>query len=166
LADKNINLKIQPAVNTDPAVYELMDSVRKLTRSTLILQHVIAGKIGLHVTDAECIDFLKEMGPSTAGELAKMTRLTTGAITNVIDRLEKAGFVKRSPDATDRRKVIVSIMPKKENRAKIYYDALASDAKTLFSKYSTQQLKLLIAHTRALTDIFQNRVEIIEKNNK
>ena len=102
----------------------------------------------MHVTDAECIDFLKEMGPSTAGELAKATRLTTGAITNVIDRLEKAGFVKRIPDASDRRKVIVTILPKKQTRAKSYYDALAGDVQTLFSKYSEQQLKFLIAHTR------------------
>jgi DNA-binding MarR family transcriptional regulator len=147
-------------------VYELMDSVRKLTRSTLILQHVIAGNIGLHVTDAECIDFLKEMGPSTAGELAKATRLTTGAITNVIDRLEKAGFVKRIPDATDRRKVIVIILPKKSNRAKIYYDALAGDVQLLFAKYSAQQLKFLITHTRQLTNIYQERVKEIEKNSK
>jgi MarR family transcriptional regulator, organic hydroperoxide resistance regulator len=157
-------LKTQAAGNMDPAVYELMDSVRKLTRSTLILQHVIAGNIGLHVTDAECIDFLKEMGPSTAGELAKATRLTTGAITNVIDRLAKAGFVKRTPDATDRRKVIVSILPKKNIRAKTYYDALASDVQTLFAKYSAQQLKFLIIHTRQLTDIYQDRVKMIEKN--
>ncbi len=150
----------------DPAVYELMDSVRKLTRSTLILQHVIAGKIGLHVTDAECIDFLKEMGASTAGELAKATRLTTGAITNVIDRLEKAGFVKRKPDMSDRRKVIVTILPKKNTRAKTYYGALAGDVQTLFAKYSAQQLKFLITHTRQLTDIYQGRVQMIEKNRK
>lgn len=156
-------MKTQPTVNADPAVYELMDSIRKLTRSTLILQHVIAGKIGLNVTDAECIDFLKEMGPSTAGELAKATRLTTGVITNVIDRLEKAGFVKRIADVTDRRKVIGSILPKKNTRAKAYYDALAGDVQEFFAKYSAHQLKFLNMHTRQLTDIYQDRVNVIEK---
>lgn len=155
-------MKTQPAGKTDLSVYELMDSIRKLTRSTLILQHVIAGKIGLHVTDAECIDFLKEMGPSTAGELAKATRLTTGAITSVIDRLEKAGFVKRIADKTDRRKVIVTILPKNNLRAKVYYDGLAGDVQTLFAKYSSRQLKFLIEHTRHLTGVFQDRTRIIE----
>ncbi len=155
-------MKTQAAGKTDPSVYELMDSIRKLTRSTLILQHVIAGKIGLHVTDAECIDFLKEMGPSTAGELAKATRLTTGAITSVIDRLEKAGFVKRIADKTDRRKVIVTILPKNNLRAKVYYDGLAGDVQTLFAKYSSRQLKFLIEHTRHLTGVFQDRTRIIE----
>ena len=155
-------MKTTPAP-PDLAVYELMDSLRKLTRYTLLLQTAIAGNIGLQATEAECIDFLKEMGPSTAGELAKATRLTTGAITNLIDRLQKAGFVKRSPDAKDRRKVIVSIQPKKINKAKPYYDALALDVQTLFSTYSYEQLKFLIQHTRQLTGIYQVRVEAIEK---
>lgn len=156
-------MKTPHAGPPDLAIYELMDSLRKLTRSTLLLQTAIAANIGLQATEAECIDFLKEMGPSTAGELAKATRLTTGAITNLIDRLEKAGFVKRSPDAKDRRKVIVSIQPKKINKAKPYYDALASDVLTLFSTYSHEQLKFLIQHTRHLTGIYQARVEAIEK---
>ncbi len=85
------------AKETRAEVYSLMWEIQKFTRSSLMLQQIIAQKAGLHVTDAECIDFLMEMGPSTAGDLAKATRLTTGAITNVIDRLERAGFVKRSP---------------------------------------------------------------------
>ena len=72
-------------------------------------------KMKLNVTDAECLDFLSDMGPSTAGDLAKITRLTTGAITNAIDRLEKAGFVERKHDVNDRRKVIVKIIEKKKN---------------------------------------------------
>ena len=84
--------------NKDISVYELMTATRKLTRSSLMLQYAIAEKMNLNPTDAECIDFLMEMGPSTAGDLAKVTRLTTGAITSVIDRLQKAGFVKRESE--------------------------------------------------------------------
>ena len=144
------------------SVYELMMAVRKFTRSTLLLQHIIAEDMGLHVTDAECIDFLQEMGPSTAGDLAKATRLTTGAITNVIDRLEKAGFVKRSPDPKDRRKVIVSFLPQKHTRTKAHYGALAGAVQKLFSEYDEQQLKFLLQHTRALTEIYQAQTKQIE----
>jgi MarR family transcriptional regulator, organic hydroperoxide resistance regulator len=150
------------AAEINPAVYELMVEVRKFTRSTLMLQHVIAENIGLHVTDAECIDFLQEMGPSTAGDLAKATRLTTGAITNVIDRLEKSGFVKREPDPNDRRKVIVSILPKKLTRAKSNYAALALQVQQLFSRYDAKQLKFLIRHTQALYEIYQAQTKSIE----
>lgn len=147
---------------TAASIYDLMMAIRKFTRSTLILQHSIAEVMGLHVTDAECIDFLQEMGPSTAGDLAKATRLTTGAITNVIDRLERAGFVRRSPDPKDRRKVIVSFLPEKHTPAKIHYSALANAVQQLFSGYDEEQLKFLIRHTQALTEIYQAQTKSIE----
>ncbi|MEP6948372.1 MAG: MarR family transcriptional regulator [Ginsengibacter sp.] len=144
-------------------VFDLMWEIRKFTRSSLILQHVIAQKAGLHVTDAECIDFLMEMGPSTAGALAKATRLTTGAITNVIDRLERAGFVRRSPDVTDRRKVLVSYLPQKNAGIRAYYTLLAAEVQQLFMKYDKDELKFLINYTQALTDIYIGQVKNIEK---
>jgi MarR family transcriptional regulator, organic hydroperoxide resistance regulator len=149
--------------NNSSAVYDLMFAVRKMTRSTLIHQHVIAGIMGLHVTDAECIDFLQEMGPSTAGDLAKATRLTTGAITNVIDRLAAAGFVKRSQDPKDRRKVIVTFLPEKHaSNAKIHYTALAGAVQDLFATYTEDQLNFLIRHTQALTAIYQEQTRLID----
>jgi DNA-binding MarR family transcriptional regulator len=149
--------------NNSSEVYDLMFAVRKMTRSTLIHQHVIAGIMGLHVTDAECIDFLQEMGPSTAGDLAKATRLTTGAITNVIDRLAAAGFVKRSRDPKDRRKVIVTFLPEKHaSNAKIHYTALAGAVQDLFATYTEDQLNYLIRHTQALTAIYQDQTRLID----
>jgi DNA-binding MarR family transcriptional regulator len=157
-----MDMKTSDSIN--PAVYDLMLAVRKLTRSTLIHQHIIAQLMGLHVTDAECIDFLQEMGPSTAGDLARATRLTTGAITNVIDRLEKAGFVRRGPDPKDRRKVIVTFIQdaKKHTPAKIHYGALSNAVKDLFAGYDPQQLEFLIRHTEALTGIYQSQTKNIE----
>ncbi len=145
--------------NKDIHVYELMTATRKLTRSSLMLQYAIAEKMNLNPTDAECIDFLMEMGPSTAGDLAKVTRLTTGAITSVIDRLQKAGFVKRESDPNDRRKVIISFIPKKHEKAKQYYAAMAKDVYELFSIYSESKIKLLRQHSDALTAIFQKHAE-------
>jgi DNA-binding MarR family transcriptional regulator len=147
--------------NKDQLVYELMTAVRKLTRSSLMLQYAIAEKMKLNATDAECIDFLMEMGPSTAGELAKVTRLTTGAITNVIDRLEKAGFVKRENDPNDRRKVIIRYIPKKHAKTKQYYDAMAADVYQLLSGYNEPKLKSILRYSDSLTVIFQKHAEKI-----
>jgi len=149
--------------NKDAVVYGLMTATRKLTRSSLMLQYAIAEKMNLNPTDAECIDFLMEMGPSTAGDLAKVTRLTTGAITSVIDRLQKAGFVKRENDPNDRRKVIITFIPKKHEKAKQYYAAMAKDVYELFSDYNESKLKLLIQHSDALTAIFQKHAEKVFK---
>lgn len=147
----------------DALVYELMMAVRKLTRSSLMLQYAVAEKMNLNATDAECIDFLMEMGPSTAGDLAKMTRLTTGAITNVVDRLEKAGFVKRESDPQDRRKVIIRYIPKKHEKTKHYYDAMAADVYQLFTEYNESKLKALLQHSDSLREIFQKHAEKIFK---
>jgi len=145
--------------NKDTHVYGLMMATRKLTRSSLMLQSAIAEKMSLNPTDAECIDFLMETGPCTAGDLAKITRLTTGAITSVIDRLEKAGFVKRERDLHDRRKVIIRFIPKKHEKTKHYYASMAKDVYELFSGYNELKLKSLLQYTNALTAIFQNNVE-------
>lgn len=147
----------------DALVYDLMMAVRKLTRSSLMFQYAVAEKMKLNATDAECIDFLMEMGPSTAGDLAKVTRLTTGAITNVIDRLEKAGFVKRENDPKDRRKVIIRYVPKKHEKAKEYYDAMSADVFKFFSDYSEANLIFLSRHSEGLTEIFQNHAGKIFK---
>ncbi len=61
----------------------------------------------MHLTDHKCAEILLRSGPLTAGDLAQRTGLTTGAITGVIDRLEKAGFVRRGKDPGDRRRVII-----------------------------------------------------------
>lgn len=145
------------------SVYALMWEVRKLTRSSLLFQHVVAKRMGLHVTDAECIDFLQERGPSSAGELAKATGLTTGAITSVIDRLEKAGFVKRQPDPKDRRKVIVHFVSDRHKGAKADYGAMAAEVYKLFSGYSVAELRFLVEHTKVLAGIYQGQVRRLEE---
>ncbi len=150
--------------NPVPPVYDLMISIRKFTRSSLMLQHAIAEKLKLNVTDAECLDFLSDMGPATAGDLAKVTRLTTGAITNAIDRLEKAGYVKRDHDPKDRRKVIVKLVSKKKNKAGENYELLAHDIYNHLTSHNHDELKLLKAHTDALTTIYQENILKIAVN--
>jgi DNA-binding MarR family transcriptional regulator len=144
--------------NPGTQVDDLISAVRVLTRSSLLFQNAIAEKMKLNVSDAECIDFLIEMGPSTAGDLAKITRLTTGAITNVIDRLEKAGYVKREKDPKDRRKVMVVFVPEKHKKAKKYQESLAADLHNLFSRYSKKELKFLLNHTIAINNIYKQHM--------
>jgi DNA-binding MarR family transcriptional regulator len=141
----------------DKEVFDLMWEIRKFTRSSLMLQHTIAQEAGLNATDAECMDYLMEMGPSTAGALVKATGLTTGAITSLIDRLERAGFVKRSADPNDRRKVIVSLIPERKTGISTRYAGLAAAVRKQLSSYTKKELLFLIAHTRALTAIFDKQ---------
>jgi DNA-binding MarR family transcriptional regulator len=67
----------------------------------------VAERLGLHTTDHKCLGIAQEAGPITAGELANRTGLTTGAITGVIDRLEKRGFVRREACEGPKRRVVL-----------------------------------------------------------
>lgn len=145
-------------------VNDVMLAIRQFTRSSLLLQHSIASKIGLNATDAECIDFLMEMGPSTAGDLAKATGLTTGAITAMIDRLERAGMVAREKDPNDRRKVIVKHIMRKNNPAATYYGAMANDVLSYLSGLKDQDLKHLLDHTQTLIAIFERHTRKVQES--
>jgi MarR family transcriptional regulator, organic hydroperoxide resistance regulator len=147
--------KQMPRKNTIPKeVFDLMWEIRKFTRSSLMLQQSIAQEAGLNATDAECLDYLMEMGPSTAGALVKATGLTTGAVTSLIDRLERGGFVKRTADPNDRRKVIVSLLPDRKAGISARYAKLSAAVQRQLSSFTKKELLLLIGHTRALTAIF------------
>jgi DNA-binding MarR family transcriptional regulator len=90
----------------DPST-DLNEEFRHLSTVTILFHQAIADRLGTHVTDHKCVDILLRRGPMTAGQLAAETGLTSGAITGVIDRLEKAGFARRVRDRGDRRRVIV-----------------------------------------------------------
>jgi DNA-binding MarR family transcriptional regulator len=144
-------------VQPQKEVFDLMWEIRKFTRSSLMLQHDISQEAGLNATDAECLDYLMEMGPSTAGALAQATGLTTGAVTSLIDRLERSGFVKRTADPKDRRKVIVSLIPERKAGITARYSRLAAAVQELLSSYSKKELAFLIGHTKALTAAFEKQ---------
>jgi DNA-binding MarR family transcriptional regulator len=100
-----------------------------------------------------------EMGPATAGALAEATGLTTGAITAMLGRLERAGLVARTKDPKDARKVLVTLLPKKHAKAAKVYAAMAHGVHQLFSGYTPNELKFLFRHTRALEEIYKRHTQ-------
>src|SRR5205809_8022909 len=95
---------------------ELEHALRRSSAQGVIFGQTVANVAGISPSDLECLDFLNLEGPVTAGRLAEVTGLTTGAITGVVDRLEKAGLVRRERDADDRRKVDIALVPEKVAR--------------------------------------------------
>src|ERR1700740_2764995 len=90
---------------------ELETAMRKSSAQGTLFAQAVADQAGISSSDMDCMDFLNMEGRMTAGRLAELTGLTNGAITGVIDRLEKAGFVRRERDETDRRKVFIAPVP-------------------------------------------------------
>lgn len=104
-----IEISMKPArvSKRHAAIGDLMQAMREEMRLSILWGNTAAELAGIHPTDAIAVLFLNEAGEATAGQLAKVTGLTTGAMTAAIDRLESAGLATRKVDPRDRRKVIV-----------------------------------------------------------
>lgn len=122
-----------------------MELGREISAQTVFFHELVAGKLGLNATDARCLDLIARSAGAqvTAGDLGRATGLTTGAVTGILDRLEKAGMVERWRDPNDRRRVIVRPIPEAAARAGALYDGLGAAMLKLASSYQTNDLKLI-----------------------
>jgi DNA-binding MarR family transcriptional regulator len=122
----------------------MSDEFRQLATATILFHQAIADRLGIHVTDHKCADILLRTGPITAGELAERTGLTTGAVTGVIDRLEKAGLVRRAKDPDDRRRVIIEPFPERIGRQiGPLFESIGRAMASLCAQHSTQELAVI-----------------------
>ena len=117
---------------------------RRLSCETIMFHQSVADRLGLNVTDHKCLDFLLLDGPLTAGDLAQRTSLTTGAITSVLDRLEKAGFVRRQADPNDRRRVIVHPVVERMGQIGALFSDLSSRMQQMAARYSPAELAVIM----------------------
>jgi DNA-binding MarR family transcriptional regulator len=132
--------------------------------AAVVVFHDLVGRcLGVSATDRKCLDLLTR-GPVTAGELARFTGLTTGAVTGIIDRLVKAGYAERIEDPQDRRRVLVA---RKSNSRldKILpavFGPLGRDMSRVTSGYTQRELGVIadfLARTREVLLTTTARVE-------
>jgi DNA-binding MarR family transcriptional regulator len=125
----------------------------EISTETILLHQVVADAVGLHITDHQCMRFIHRYGAMPAGRLAQLTGLTTGAVTGVIDRLERAGNVRRTNDPKDRRRTIVEPIQNKklERKLEMIFVPLHEKMHKLLSSYSDSELAFLLeALTKAV----------------
>jgi DNA-binding MarR family transcriptional regulator len=141
---KSGNRPKSKSVNRLELLAALSDEFRALSAATIMFHQAIADRLGMHITDHKCADILLRDGPVTAGALAARTGLTTGAITGVIDRLEKAGFARRVGDPHDRRRVVVEpSVEALERAAGPLFASMAQAAEELCGRYSAKELEVI-----------------------
>ncbi len=133
---------------------ELLQAIRSGFQQTsgqsVLLSQIIADKVGLSPSDLECLGFLDDAGPMTAGHLGELTGLTSGAVTRMIDRLERARHVRRRGDPDDRRKVLVELVPGRAREFERFYGPMARGATQYLGRYSDAELALI---ARVLEDM-------------
>ncbi len=123
---------------------ELVAQIRRFIAGTIIFNQQVAERVGLHLTDMQCINLLDLLGPVTPGKLAECTGLTTGGVTVMLDRLEKTGFVKREPNPNDRRSVLVRVNPRKLKKIHALYAGINTRLESFLSKTPEGELQSVV----------------------
>ena len=99
--------------------------------------------LGIHRTDARLLDVLQMRGRLSAGELAKAGQLSPGALTAALDRLERAGYVRRVRDENDRRRVLVEITDQLEQLTWELYGPLAASGDAMLRDLTEEHLTIM-----------------------
>ncbi|ASB88966.1 MarR family transcriptional regulator [Bacillus sonorensis] len=144
-------------------IRELARQLRYHSTATVFMHQAIAEKIELNRTDHKCLEIISRSGKLTAGELAEKSNLTTGAITGVIDRLEKAGYVRRIRDSADRRRLLLELIP--ENMGDIHdiFENLTESSVEFLSQYTDEELKIITGFIKHSTEFAANYAKQLRK---
>lgn len=138
------------------SVLELRKAGQQYAFASLQMHETIAKSVGFSATDHKYLGFFLQKGKLTAGELAELSGLTTGAVTGLIDRFEKRKLVKREFDAADRRKVF--IVPFKEKIMKLfepYYKDFQEETEKLIATFSSDERKII-------QDFFEKSIKLMK----
>lgn len=131
------------APSQDEAIARLTTVLRRMGAASALHSQAIAKRIGIAPVDLECLDMILLAGPVTAGQIMEHTNLTSGAVTGLIDRLAKKGYVERATDPQDRRKVIVRIVPEAVRPIENLFVPMAERSAALMRQYSAEELDLI-----------------------
>ncbi len=119
-----------------------------------------AQRLGVSETDLRCLNIIENSGGLSAGALASQSGLTGGAVTGVVDRLERAGYARRVPDPVDRRRVNLEVTPAFYRCAERIWGPVAADwHSTLSKRFTIGDLERITAFLRTTNDIARQHLD-------
>jgi DNA-binding MarR family transcriptional regulator len=128
---------------------------REFGISQALFRNLIAERLGLNITDMECLDVLFFKGIASPKELSAYTGLTPGATTTMLDRLERSGLVRREPNPRDRRSVNICIVQEAAQKIGPLFAPLRQAQEELLSGYTAEELALLAEYFRRSTEMWE-----------
>jgi DNA-binding MarR family transcriptional regulator len=135
--------KPAPANTRQALLAELARVGREHSDATVLFHSTMVGLLGLHPTDYKTLGILDRLGPLSAGEIAQHAGLAAASVTNLIDRLERKGFVRRVNDANDRRRVLVEAISEQVRFARGRFTSTQKSLAKLFDTYNEAELALI-----------------------
>jgi DNA-binding MarR family transcriptional regulator len=148
-------------LSREEQIFAGISLTRRNQNLTQMLDEAAAAWLGINLTDARAIDVIDQRGRITAGELARELRLSTGAVTTLVDRLERSGYARRLSDPDDRRRVLIEVTPVvHELSRRIYGDF--NEALAWAEAYSDDELETINRYQEATRDWLEDRLKRIE----
>jgi MarR family transcriptional regulator, organic hydroperoxide resistance regulator len=129
-----------PVTPADRIVLE----IRKFIAAAIFFNAQAAETVGLGLTDMQMVHMLQLYGPSTPGRLAAGTGLSSGGVTVALDRLEKAGYVRRQPHPNDRRSLLVTLIPSALGKLGAPYQEVEAETRRLLATLPPRDLDVVI----------------------
>jgi DNA-binding MarR family transcriptional regulator len=122
----------------------MMAEVRRFIAGAILFNLKVAAEVGLNGTDMQCLNLLEIQGSAKPGEVARWASLTTGGVTVVLDRLEKAGYIRREPNPEDRRSTIIRPVLAKYQKFEPHYRAKGEALMKALSSYGENELGVIL----------------------
>jgi DNA-binding MarR family transcriptional regulator len=148
-----------PRKSKNQLISELIREFRVSGNQDDAFDSLAAERLGVSETDLRCLNIVENSGGLTAGELARDAGLTPGAVTGVIDRLEKAAYARRVPDPADRRRIRVEVTPAFYQASEHIWGPMARDwHATLSKRFTAGELERLTAFLRLTNEVGRRHV--------
>ncbi|GAA3651731.1 DNA-binding MarR family transcriptional regulator [Lentzea atacamensis] len=146
--------------NMEPEVLERFTwYMREQSALTIMFHTKVAEQMGLSATDEKCLDLaMRADGPLTAGRIAELSGLSTGAVTGVIDRLERAGFVRRVRDPHDRRKVLVEVTAGDLAKFAHLFEKAQQSLVQVLSRFDPDEIEVIERYLQLQIETFRKAV--------
>jgi len=134
-------------------------SLRELSNQLSLLNHHVSTRVDLKDVDLDCLELINRQGPMSPSDLARSAGLHPATMTGILDRLERAGWVVRERDPSDRRAVLVGVRRDRGGELFRLYAGMNTAMDQLCATYSDEQLELLADFLRRTTDAGRDATE-------
>jgi len=152
----------------DPKKIDLMIRTNMAAREygiqMTLYRNMIFEKLGINMSDMECLGYLLSKRISSPTELAKYTGLSSGATTAMLDRLEKGGFIERRPNPDDRRGTLIVLAKSGADRVAPWYGPVGKAQEQLILNYSEDELQLISGFFESYAKIWEQERKQLEKS--
>ncbi|MEE6311601.1 MarR family transcriptional regulator [Plantactinospora veratri] len=132
----------------DELIGGLVEEMPRYISAAVRFQVAVAHQLDMSVSDVHGLAALLETGPAGVRQLADLMGMTTSAVTRLVDRLERGGYVRREPDPADRRRVVIHVVEERVAQVAGYYERLNVRWQRQISQYSDPELRFLLEFLR------------------